>query len=400
MTKGPLYLSLWLSFATLLAVGQAWAQPDAGTPDADVAAAATSAPSAPAPASKPSAPSVEPPTSLDQYRLDIVVPELPAMVAIGSSTNKVTHPQTWRALATSLANGLAPDGSIQTGIGVEAAPFAFGNVQLDPAQVGSGYAPTLRSLRLSVSTVNKNTGATTRTLASAGLRWTWGYDPVEDKALRQCLASALTPVPDDSGPGSGPGVGKEIKNPGLARCRQIYSGFHSVSDGLEIASAVLGATDQGNKLADMGNPALSVWLAGQWVPTRPPGAHVDESAAQDDWPLVLRAGVRYDQALSGVIPTDATGTSKRGLAVDARAGLAGPLGDFYVEYSYQRSLTVATGSDKPAEHRAILGGDLKIGENLWLNGGIGVVDTTLAKAWRAMALANLKWGLGTSPTYR
>lgn len=371
--------------ALCIATHQVWAEPDSEAPSSGHETAVV-----PSTGNAPSA--------LETYRLDLVVPELPAMVAIGSSSDNITNPQSWRALAAALANGLAPDGSLQTGIGVEAAPFAYGNVQLDRKQVGSGYAPTLRSLRLSISTLTKSLGGTQRTFASAGGRWTWAYDPVEDEALRRCLVDALTPVGDES-PGK-PGAGAEIKNVGLERCREIYRRYHVVSNGIEIASAVFGATDEGNKVADLAKPSLSSWISGQVVPMRLPGSPVDESDSHSDSTLVLRAGLRYDQALSSVIATDVSGTAKSALAIDLRAGMAGPSGDIYVEYSYQKAVSVSDGASKPSEHRAIIGGDIKIGDNLWMTGGVGASDPSWVGAWKALAMADLKWGLGNSPAYR
>ena len=195
-------------------------------------------------------------------RLDLSVPDLPALVDLNLSTDKVTRPSTPLDFATSLANGFSADGSFHNGVAIEVSPFGL-------AKVTSSAAT---ALRVSLATTAITKDGKTDGKAAVGLRWSIGaYDPAADKALRSCLAEHLPwmlPVPEQ---GSLPEAGRTEPTNDAARrevdqrlqtCRDRARGAHLAQSALEISWVIDGTSANSFKLTDLGTRHISGWVVG------------------------------------------------------------------------------------------------------------------------------------------
>ena len=235
--------------AIALAVGtpQAWADDAAPPPGTTTGTPATATTGAP-------------PKELT--RLDLSVPNLPTLVDLDLSTDRVTRPSTALDFATSLANGFSADGSFHDGVAIEVAPFGLAGATSSQAT----------ALRLSIATVALTKDGKTSGKAAVGLRWSVGtYNPTVDPALRSCLAANLPrmqPVPET---GSLPetGVTEPVDEAGkrdidlrLQSCRDRARGAHLAQSALEIAAVVDGTSTDGLQLTHLGAPHTGAWLLG------------------------------------------------------------------------------------------------------------------------------------------
>jgi hypothetical protein len=196
-------------------------------------------------------------------RLDLSVPDLPALVDLNLSTEKVTRPSTPQDLATALASGFSADGAFHNGVAIELSPFGLAGVE-------SAYA---RALRVSLATAAVSDDGVTNGKAAFGLRYSYGaYDPLAlepGDRFRKCLAGYLSPPP--SPPASGPLPETVVSQPtdssatkkvneGLQGCRDRARAAHLAQSVYEIAAVVDGTSDS-NKLYDLGRPHVSAWIS-------------------------------------------------------------------------------------------------------------------------------------------
>jgi hypothetical protein len=197
-------------------------------------------------------------------RLDLSVPDLPALVDLNLSTEKVTRPSTPQEFATALASGFSADGSFHNGVAIEVAPFGLAGVE-------SAHA---RALRVSLATAAVSSNGVTSGKAAVGLRYSYGaYDPLAltpGDRLRTCLADQLprASAAPDTGPLPDPGVSRPIDsatakkvNEGLQGCRDRARAAHLAQSIYEIAAVVDGTSEGNLKLYDLGQPHTSAWIS-------------------------------------------------------------------------------------------------------------------------------------------
>ncbi|HEX8112489.1 MAG TPA: hypothetical protein VF516_32385 [Kofleriaceae bacterium] len=200
----------------------------------------------------------------DITRLDLSVPDLPALVALNLSSDKVTRPSTPQDFLASIANGFSTDGSYHDGVAIEVSPFGL-------AGMTSPYATALRvSIATTAITSNGKTGGK----AATGLRWSVGaYDPTTDAALIHCLADHLPHMapPPVEGPLPPSGVSqpkdeaaKRAIDQELQACRDKARAGHLAQTALETAVVLDGTSTDSLKLTDLGTPHTSAWLVASW----------------------------------------------------------------------------------------------------------------------------------------
>jgi hypothetical protein len=111
-----------------------------------------------------------------QTRLDLTVPDSPALTALGLTTEGVARPLTPRALAMNILNGADPSGNLQTGVAIDSNLFLL----------AAGNRITLK---------HYNDHYVTRFLARAGVSAATAKGlSDDDKAVRLAFGLRLTPL--------------------------------------------------------------------------------------------------------------------------------------------------------------------------------------------------------------
>lgn len=249
---------------------------------------------------------------LEQRRLDLSLPTIPAFTALGVSPSTVSRPGTVREFSSALANGVNPNGELQSGIAVEASPAKLLAPYLG-TENGENLVRVLGGLQLSLATnAAVQEGGDTLTQAALGARWgLFKYDPWTDDGLARCLVSQLPPplqlqpgqpppvpttpteqpapaaptgpgddlpapaLPAEPGttlpaPAGPPGVGSVVPEPqepvekslaGLDACRRIARAAHLATTALELAYVHTWATTGTPRFDAFRSATDTVWLS-------------------------------------------------------------------------------------------------------------------------------------------
>lgn len=157
------------------------------------------------------------PSNLKSAELDVSVPSSPAFAVLGLTPDTVITPSISRALAASLLNGVDPNGTIQSGIAIDAAPYflAYGSkITLQTYQTNR-IVRFLSRLQVSIATAKAAATNDQAVRVSGGVRltfWDTGDYRSNDK-FRTDLSDARNQAMDD--------LKKEGEEPSLDEKKQL-----------------------------------------------------------------------------------------------------------------------------------------------------------------------------------
>jgi hypothetical protein len=326
----------------------------------------------------------------DFKRMDLGVPAVPALVALGISAEKVTRPGTIRDLSTAIANGMDGDGAFHSGLAIEIAPL-----RLAKARAGA-----FETLRLSIASVGSTKDGVTTGRAAAALRWTaLVYDPTEDARLEGCLAAALPPPPalprTVTLPAPPPGLSNPVvldrkAETRLKRCREGAKLSNLAQNGFEVAVSIDGTADGSLRLQDLASPHIVVWMSGSlafnsfdWDGTH----RWTKTKATYPYGLQPTFMFRYDRT-----DVPLAGDDRQDVFAGLRLPIIWPENGMFFEVGFtRRDLNEAVG-DATSTVRLGFGSDWKLADSVWLGIYVGQDLGDGAEAFEV--LSNVKLALG------
>lgn len=362
------------------------------------AAAAQPAPDAPAPppsptesaspattaVSAPPTPAAAPPTPTAPSKADTgdgkdstsasasayVIPDAPAFTILGVNPSSIDRPASLTKLGASLANVITPQGTVRSGVAIEASARAVGFSPSYYDYATGGWTRFLARLALSIGTVADSATATVpaQTHLAAGLRLVFidDSDPLLDAAYRKAAHDAIDAC-------------KNVDFPQRADCEtKAYSDnknkFGTVRwnyGGLSAAVAQSFTFQEAQfKQGDAGR--LGAWITG-----------------------ALPIGTSFQGALGGKYVRDFAGkiSSATG-SVRARVGGETFRGSLEGSYTYNHPKQVQV-----PRAQAILGAELKVSDSVWLSASVGGSIDQASSIASLFALSNIKWNIESKPSF-
>ena len=165
--------------------------------------------------------------TLGEATLDLAVPESPAFSALGLTPQQVTRPTSGRELAASFLSGIDRNGSFQTGLAIDTAPYmllAGSRITLDHYRNPGQYLRRfLARWQLSFATSKGGGSGDPSAKIALGMRFTLFDlgDPRTDEELLECLAGVADTVWNGTPPESPCASDEEIERENLRRQEEI-----------------------------------------------------------------------------------------------------------------------------------------------------------------------------------
>jgi hypothetical protein len=303
-------------------------------------------------------------------RVDLAVPESPALTVLGLSLTHVIRPSNAKDLAASVLYGLDPRGNVQSGIAVDTRPYMLArgsSLTLADYRNHRGKRALAR-IGVSFATAKGSSDEDRSTRFSLGVRWT-PFDRGDfrrDTALDECYRTALTFEDDEA----------TVR---LKKC-------------LREAEA-----RNWNKL---------VWEIGI------AGHNVSATGVQDDgmsfWTSVGLPASRFGNVILHLRayehllvadPIDPTGYGLQdGRTAGARFRLGGPKGALVVEGSYVEQ--TPEGGEEDRFNTASLGLEFRVAPTFWLQFAVGGTFGSDRVPGDSVLSAQFRWGIGKERLFK
>jgi hypothetical protein len=360
--------------------------------------------------------------------VDLSVPDSPAFTVLGLTPEEVARPTTARKLATSLLNGFDRNGTLQTGIAIDALPYlalAGHLLTLDDYRSRSKYV--LRFLaRTQVSVATAKAGDVNDKAVRVGLGVRMMVfdrgDPRTDPLLDQCfdqrpgLPSAplfVPPAPLD--PTATP---EEVAQfvAAVDRAREEERRFQANVDSY-VARVTVAVADC-REAARKRNWNASKWIvavAPTWTSATGAGGNLGPSGTgiwttlvygfeqvpglQNNAQLLIHVRRRDGEPVAGASdPKTWELRDSRLLGFQLRAGTVNSSIAFE---GLDERITPAVGASR-TDRRFSIGYERRLAENLWLGValGNGKKPAATGQAKSGFVLSSLKWGFAEGPSLR
>jgi hypothetical protein len=330
---------------------------------------------------------------------DWLIPESPAFSVLNVTPQSVTRPSSPRELAVALLNSLDANNNPQQGVAIDTTPYLLlAGDSITIADYRNDYLTRILSRsQLSLATTKGQNDADKAFRAAASVRatlWDLG-DPRLDKQLDRCFESMpfppLPPLPP--GAESDPETIRRMEQqrtdalkPLAASCRKESRQRNWNRSAWDIAVARVWINTDGSA-GDLSNGGASVWSSIAYGFERQP---VLRDSAQLIGMVRITNG---EQVPDAATPPVFTEQDSRYVGVRFRFG--GESRVFNIEGLSIR--TSAPGATDERYTRYTLGGDIKIGEDVWLNVSFGQNSGRTALADEGFVKAGLQWGLSQEP---
>jgi hypothetical protein len=326
--------------------------------------------------------------------VDLSVPESPAFAALGVTSENVLRPSSPRALASSILNGVDPNGNFQTGFALDTAPYflAYGS-RLTLGAYRDRYAIRFLSrIQLSAATTQGTSENDKAVRLGVGLRltpWDSGDYRMNKKFVEEL--NGLSEAADREFPNS---VNPEtqLKNlaareekirTGLAPLREKYRKKNWNASAFSLGFAPTWISSNGTTKNLEWNGGVS-WASLSYGFESVPGL---EDSAQ----IILHGRYRNRDHVPVPDAKDQYYIQDSGLfGARARFGAVDMNGNFDLVYLWVNPQTLPND-----QYLRISGGaERRIVENLWLQISVGAESGRQDNRNHLLLLTNFKWALG------
>jgi hypothetical protein len=338
--------------------------------------------------------------TLKNTELDMSVPPSPAFAMLGLTPETVLRPGTVRALAASVLNGVDPNGTLQSGVAIDVAPYfaAQGRHITLQEYLDSGLVRFLSRLQLSAATAKAADAGDDAVRLAGGIRLTfWDRgDYRQNQEFRRELSVARTDVV------------AEMKKDGLEQSPlplQATAYDAELDRRLRLKTTEIRAR---YREENWNNSSLAAGAAATWI-SKTGNVNALSKRGGAVWASVGYGfeGVRGLENTSQIIVHARYRTGDRvpdpqteGEFLTQDSSLAGVrlrIGAVDTNGSFEAVSLHAEPADRPADRFTRLVGDFehRLFENVWLQFAIGGETGRADDQRRTFVLTNLKFALGS-----
>lgn len=332
--------------------------------------------------------------------LDLTVPDSPALVILGLSSEKVVRPSVPKDLATTLLNGVDQHGNLQSGLAVDFAPlFLFAGNSLEYSDYHDHTrTQILGRTQVSFATTKGASDSDKSVRAGVGVRstlWDRGDPRLDDGpgGLVECLNAIKVPVPDRvvATPDARQAWEDEqakVLRPKVQACHAASAKrlWNASSLAIGIVPAFQSPTGESR---DFKYAGAAVWAAlalklstsaanfGQFVVQ---GRYRNKEMVPDK----DNKGSFFEQDSGGVGLRLVLGEPVRALVIESEIGRQSP-----------------QNGDATNSFTLSAGGQLKLSDDLWLSAAVGGALKGSSAEQRGMfVLSSFKWALSKEPSIK
>jgi hypothetical protein len=305
---------------------------------------------------------------ISKYSVDLSIPDSPGLAIVGLSTEDVVNPDTPRALAAAIHNGVASDGKVKTGVAIDFAPFKVFQPQTSKqSYVDSRIVRALWNTSVSVGTA-KPMDATDKSLrAGVGVSSIVfrraSSDPVMNLTHFKCVQDSIRADLKDATPGA---IGVRGEKEDKASAKPCYDKLAAESWNATAIHVGL-ATSRYSPTGAWGDGKLAAhggWLSGAYG--------FEDFGAGSGWSTHAQATATVRRLLKEQVadPLDDSKTVEQGSwLVGGKLRWRGDDRNYFMEYSYRR-IEIA---DRPTDNvrKLAVGLEWKLADSVWLVAALG-----------------------------